>query len=85
MRATTIKVDGELLAELQRAKPANVTLTAFVRSILEREVMAARLGEAADRYARFLEDSPDEREWLSAWERADLASPPNGPKGRRRR
>lgn len=85
MRATTIKVDGELLAELQRAKPANVTLTAFVRSILEREVMAARLGEAADRYARFLEDSPDEREWLSAWERVDLASPPNGPKGRRRR
>jgi hypothetical protein len=82
MRATTIKVDGELLAELHRAKPANVTLTAFVRSVLEREVMATRLGDAADRYARFLEDSPDEREWLSAWERADLASP---PKARRRR
>ncbi len=82
MRATTIKVEGELLAELNRAKPANVTLTAFVRSILEREVMAARLGEAADRYAEFLEKSPDEREWLSEWERADLASP---PKARRRR
>jgi len=82
MRATTIKVDGELLADLQRAKPSNVTLTAFVRSILEREVVATRLAEAADRYARFLADSPDEREWLSEWERADLASP---PKGRRRR
>lgn len=75
MRATTIKVEGELLAELNRAKPANVTLTAFVRSILEREVMSAKLGAAADRYAAFLEGSVDEREWLTEWERADLAAP----------
>lgn len=81
MRATTIKVEGELLAELNKAKPADVTLTAFVRSILEREVMSAKLGEAADRYTAFLEGSPDEREWLSEWERADLAAPPK----RRRR
>jgi hypothetical protein len=81
MRATTIKVEGELLAELNKAKPANVTLTAFVRSILEREVMSAKLGAAADRYASFLESSADEREWLTEWERADLAAPPK----RRRR
>jgi hypothetical protein len=81
MRATTIKVDGELLQELTRAKPSNVTLTAFVRSILEREVMSSKLREAADRYATFLETSPDEREWLSEWERADLAAPPKRRRG----
>lgn len=76
MRATTIKVEGELLAELNKAKPANVTLTAFVRSILEREVMSTKLGVAADRYAAFLATSPDEREWLRQWNRADLGTPP---------
>jgi hypothetical protein len=76
MRATTIKVEGELLAELNKAKPANVTLTAFVRSILEREVMSTKLDVAADRYAAFLETSPDEREWLRRWTSADLATPP---------
>ena len=82
MRATTIKVEGELLDQLYRAKPANVSLTTFVRSILEREVLRARIEDATARYAQFLEKSPDERDWLAEWESADLASP---PKTRRRR
>lgn len=76
MRATTIRLDGDLLAELASAKPANVTLTAFVRSILEREVTSTKLGEAADRYVAFLDASAYERRWLCEWGRADLTVPP---------
>jgi hypothetical protein len=82
MGATTIKVEGKLLDELTRAKPSNLSLSAFVRVILEREVLRQKLGDAAEQYARFLEKTPQEREWLSEWERTDLASP---PKSRRRR
>jgi hypothetical protein len=82
MGATTIKVEGELLTELNRAKPANVSLTAFVRSILEREVLRARLGDAAERYAQFLDSSPDERAWLEEWEGADLTSAPTARRPR---
>ena len=31
---------------------------------------------AADRYTEYLEHHPDERAWLDAWDRADLARPP---------
>lgn len=82
MPATTIKVEGQLLEDLNRPKPANVSLTAFVRSILEREVLRTRLADATERHASFLNESPEEQEWLGQWQRADLASPPR--RGRRR-
>ncbi len=82
MRATTIKVEGQLLKDLTQAKPANLSLTAFVRSILEREVLRARLADATARYASFLAHAPEEQAWLEQWESADLASPPR--KSRRR-
>jgi len=82
MRATTIKVEGQLLKDLTQAKPANLSLTAFVRSILEREVLRARLADATERYATFLDQAPEEQGWLEQWERADLATPPR--KSRRR-
>lgn len=76
MKATTVKVDGELLAELERVKPRSQTLTGFVRSVLQQEVQRRRMAEAAGRYAEFLRDAPDERSWLGDWDRADLATPP---------
>jgi hypothetical protein len=82
MRATTVKVEGELLDELNRSKPVNVSLSAFVRSILEREVLRRKLGDAAEKYVKFLEKAPDERELLAEWESADLVTPPGS---RRRR
>lgn len=75
MKATTIKVEGALLEELTRAKPRSQSLSAFVRSILEREVLRRKLTESAERYAEFLRGSPEERSWLSEWESADLISP----------
>ncbi len=81
MKATTVKVDGELLQKLERAKPARQTLTAYVRSILEQTVAQQQMAEAADRYAAFVQGCDEERVWLSAWDSADLVSP---PKKRRR-
>jgi hypothetical protein len=76
MKATTIKVEGELLAELERAKPPAQSLTTYVRSILLQEVRRQQMIAAADRYTEFLQQNPDERAWLDAWDSADLARPP---------
>jgi hypothetical protein len=32
--------------------------------------------EAAERYAAFLRETPDERAWLDEWVKADLTRPP---------
>jgi hypothetical protein len=76
MKATTVKVEGELLRELERSKPPRLTLSGYVRSILEREMRRRKLAEAADRYVGLLRDAPDERGWLDEWDAADLASAP---------
>jgi predicted transcriptional regulator len=76
MKATTIKVEGELLAELERAKPTAQSLTTYVRSVLRQEVRRQQMIAAADRYTEFLHQHPDERAWLDAWDCADLARPP---------
>jgi hypothetical protein len=81
MKGTTIKVEGPLLAELERAKPPTLSLTAFVRSVLEREVRRRKMLDAAERYTEFLRANGDERAWLEEWDRADLA---RAPKRKRR-
>jgi predicted CopG family antitoxin len=81
MKATTIKVEGELLEELEQAKPPRQSLSAFVRSLLKQAVARRRMVEAADRYAEFVRDKPEERTWLAEWDSADLVT---APKRRRR-
>ena len=76
MKATTVKVEGELLRELERVKPARQSLAAFVRAVLEREVQRQKLAQAGQRYADFVRESPEESAWLEEWDRADLATPP---------
>ena len=75
MKATTIKVEGELLRELSRAKPATQSISAFVRSVLRQEVLRRKMAQAAEEYAKFLRETSDERTWLEEWDRADLAAP----------
>jgi len=77
MKATTIKVEGELLAELERVKPRRQSLTGFVRSVLRQELRRQEMAAAAERYTQFLRRHPDERAWLEAWDRADLARRPS--------
>ncbi|MGH7895479.1 MAG: hypothetical protein ACREQL_12480 [Candidatus Binatia bacterium] len=81
MKATTIKVEGDLLEELERTKPPRQSLSAYVRSLLQQAVAHQRMLEAADRYVEFVRESPDERTWLAEWDSADLVTPPK----RRRR
>jgi hypothetical protein len=76
MKATTIKVEGELLLELERAKPASQSLTTFVRDVLRHEVRRRQMAAAADRYTEFLTEDGEERAWLDEWDRADLARRP---------
>jgi len=76
MKATTVKVEGELLVELERAKPTSQSLTTYVRAALRQHVRRQQMMAAADRYTAFLRQHPEERAWLDAWDRADLARPP---------
>ena len=73
MKATTIKVEGELLRELERTKPTSQSLSAYVRSFLRQEILRRKMAEATERYAEFLHETPDERAWLEEWVNADLA------------
>jgi hypothetical protein len=76
MKATTIKVEGELLAALEKAKPPRQSLTAYVRSLLEQALARHRMVEAAERYAEFVRETPDEAAWLNEWESSELTQPP---------
>ena len=76
MRATTIKVEGELLKELQQVKPPAQSLSGFVRVVLQQEVLRRKMADAAEQYAVFLRAQSDERTWLDEWDAADLARPP---------
>ena len=81
MKATTVKIEGELLQELGKAKPQSVSLSAYIRELLRKDLKGRRLARAAASYQEFLAANPDERSWLREWDEADLASPPR----RRRR
>jgi len=83
MKATTIKVEGALLESLERTKPPKQSLSAYVRALLERALRQEQLSVAADRYAQFVRESPEEAEWLGEWERSDLTTAPAKKRSRR--
>lgn len=76
MSATTIKLDGELLARIESAKPPAQSVTAYVREVLRRDLDRLTLREAAEEYRAFVTATPDEAAWLCAWNDADLTSEP---------
>ena len=75
MKATTVKVDGELLRLIEEVKPPTQSVTAYVRSAVQKAVERHRLQAAALAYRAFVQEHPDEREWLGEWGEADLGSP----------
>jgi hypothetical protein len=83
MKATTIKVEGTLLETLEKTKPPKLTLSAYVRTLLERALRQEQMAAAAERYAEFVREAPEESGWLAEWERADLATHPTKKRGRR--
>ena len=76
MKATTIKLEGELLSELEKAKPDSISLSAYVREVLAKDLRRRKLARAAASYAEFLEGNPEERSWLREWDETDLANAP---------
>lgn len=77
MKATTIKVEGDLLQKLERRKPPTQSLSAFVKFVLRRSLLQTELVDAARHYAEFVAGNPEEKTWLEEWEAADLdAKPP---------
>ncbi len=76
MRATTIKLEKQLLEELYRLMPENKSLSAFVKEILNREIIRSKLAESAIKYREFLSENKDEAEVELLWESADLTSNP---------
>ncbi|MBI2026217.1 MAG: hypothetical protein HYS98_00155 [Deltaproteobacteria bacterium] len=81
MKANTIKIEGKLLTEIQKAKPASLSFAAFVRLIIEKELLRRKMGVAAKLYQQFLEEDKEESAFLQEWEKADLA---NAPKERKK-
>jgi hypothetical protein len=76
MKATTIKLEGDLLQELEAAKPPSLSLSAYVREVLKKDLRRRRLTQAAVSYQEYLSASPEEQSWLREWDAADLATAP---------
>jgi len=81
MKATTIKIEGELLQKIEEMKPSDTSLSAFVRQVLWKDLRQRSLAESALAYEEFLASNAGEQSWLREWDEADLAAPPK--RGRR--
>ena len=80
MRATTIKLEGKLLEDIEAAKPADRSISAHVRWVLQKDLDKRQARDAAARFRAFIEAHPEEQAWLADWDGADLAAPPaRGP------
>jgi hypothetical protein len=54
MKATTVKLEGELLTAIEKAKPPGESVTSFVRTVLRKSLEQSRLREAANAYTAFV-------------------------------
>ena len=78
MRATTIKIEGKLLADIEADKPAGRSVSAHVRWVLQKNLERRKLRVAATAFKAFVEAHPEEQAWLAEWDGVDLASAPAG-------
>lgn len=85
MQATTFKLENPLLKELYKIMPKKSGLSAFVRNILEQEILRQKKIKAALEYQEFMASHPDEQLWLEEWESVDLAKTPKSKKTKRKR
>lgn len=76
MRATTVKIEGDLLDGIEAVKPAGRSVSAHVRSVLQKDLDRRKARAAATAFRAFMEAHPEERAWLAEWEGVDLASVP---------
>lgn len=72
MNATTVKLDEELLRQIQTIKSPKQTLARFVKQAVASEIHRRRMSRAAEEYERFLAEHPEEAHALQEWEAAPL-------------
>ena len=71
MSATTIKLEPDLVKKVTALKLKDVSISAFVRDLIEKE-HRARANRAAVVYQQFLIENPEERAAMEVWESAPL-------------
>jgi hypothetical protein len=76
MSATTIKIEDPLLSEIKRIKPAEQSLSSYVKETLKHEIQRQRMSEAAHTYKAFLSENAEEKRDLDHWEAAPLQYSP---------
>ena len=76
MKATTIKLEGSILRELEEFKRPDQTLTALVRDLLRAQIHRHRMARSAEEYAAFLSRTSEESLELDAWASAPLDRDP---------
>ncbi len=81
MKATTIKIEGELLEKLEQVKPSRTSISAFVREVLWKDLRRRKIAEGAVAYEEFVASNAEEQSWLAEWDEADLTAAPK--RGRR--
>ena len=74
-KATTIKLDGELLEELERNKPKGTSVTSYVKAAVRKSLNETCLRESAAEYIAMTEADPAEKALFDEWQSADLSSP----------
>ena len=72
MPATTIKLEAELVKKVTSLKPKDESISGYVRALIEREHRAREHRAAAVESQQFLDQSPDERSEMEAWQSAPL-------------
>ena len=73
-------LEGELLERIEAVKPADRSLSAHVRWVLQKDLEKRQARAAAARFKAFIDTHPEEQAWLSEWDGVDLAAPPKrGP------
>lgn len=58
-------------------KPLTIKLEGALPASLEWALRQEELAVAAERYAEFLRETPDEAAWLDEWARSDLTTAPS--------
>lgn len=72
MSSTTIKLEDDLVHKVIDIKSDKQSISAFVRSLIEKEYLERQLRQSALAYEQFLKNDPGEREAMDTWESALL-------------
>jgi hypothetical protein len=76
MKATTIKLEGAILEELEELKRSDQNLTSLVRDLLRAQIHRHKMAKAAAEYVAFLNENSGERLELDVWAAAPIDKDP---------